>query len=70
MLVRLAVLSAVVLSRGTDSAYFSDGQQHQVLSFWSQPGRYRVMAAKDAFTKGPWVVRLTVEGSSWLFALE
>ena len=70
MFVRIAVLSAVALSRGPDSTFFSDAERHHALSFWSQHGRFRVDAAKDAFTKGPWVVRLSPEGSAWLYKLD
>jgi len=47
---------------------FSPDERAQVLSYWSQPGRYLVTTPSDALEKGLWQVRLTVRGSTWLMA--
>mgnify|MGYP005837070479 CR=1 FL=1 len=38
-----------------------------VMEFWSAPGRHTVTAPPDMTTNGPWQVRLTVAGSTWLW---
>ncbi len=70
MLARLAVLSTVALSHGQAPSYFSDADRDAIKQFWSKPGRYLVEASKSSFSKGPWVVRLTPQGSTWLFKFD
>jgi hypothetical protein len=67
MLVRVAVLSSIALSRPITPAHFSDSDKDHIRSFWSANGRYTVAAPRDAETKGPWQVRLSPEGSLWLY---
>ncbi len=44
---------------------FNDSERAAVVSFWNQPGRYSCVYLNDP--KGSWVVRLTAEGSQWLW---
>ncbi len=59
-----AILGTVLAGQ---AALFSDRERDEVLRFWSQPGRYDVGLPKEAATSGPFQVRLTVAGSSWLW---
>lgn len=69
-LIRIAVLSTVALSRGNTASYFSETDRDRIESFWNHAGRFTVSPPKETFTKGPWVVRLTPEGSTWLYKFE
>lgn len=46
---------------------FTPEDRDLVLTFWSAPGRYSVSLPPDAAEKGAWQVRLTPEGSTWLW---
>jgi len=50
------------------SPQFSVDERAQILTYWSQPGRYQVAPPTDVMDKGLWQVRLTVSGSTWLMA--
>lgn len=67
MLLRFAALSAVASSFTQVSPYFSDSEKQHIAAFWNSSGRYEIQPVSDAATKGPWQVRLTPEGSSWLW---
>jgi hypothetical protein len=47
---------------------FSDDERAAITTYWTAPGRYKIGASPDAGRVGPWVVRLTPEGSSWFLA--
>lgn len=46
---------------------FSTAERDTIIAFWSRPDRYTVTIPDDAMDKGLWQVRLTVEGSTWLW---
>lgn len=46
---------------------FSPPEVSAVLAYWSAPGRYAATATPGAVKSGPWQVRLTPEGSLWLW---
>lgn len=50
-------------------AGFSTDERGAIVSYWNQSGRYFVGLPETSKTQGPWAVRLTTEGSKWLFAL-
>ena len=45
---------------------FTDEQRAALLTYWNAPGRYASDLPDDAASTGPWVVRLTSDGSEWL----
>jgi hypothetical protein len=69
-----AVLAAFAIFAvlGLRQAYgqmFSPEERKAILSFWSEAGRYRVSLPESAAKAGPWQVRLTPEGSTWLWSV-
>lgn len=46
---------------------FSKDERAAVVKFWNEPHRYEVKAPEYVKTQGPWVVRLSTEGSVWLW---
>lgn len=58
-----AVLSAAVIGH----AQFSDAERTKALAFWAAEGRYEVCTPSQ-FREAPWQVRLTPQGSLWLWA--
>ncbi|MCB8932189.1 MAG: hypothetical protein M9921_15225 [Fimbriimonadaceae bacterium] len=46
---------------------FSDEERADVVRYWSEPGRYTVSTPKEAAKLGEWQVRLTPDGSQWLW---
>jgi hypothetical protein len=48
---------------------FTSDERDAVLRYWSDPTRYVSTVPTDAMEKGLWQVRLTTEGSTWLWAL-
>lgn len=49
---------------------FSDDERGRIVAYWSAPGRYAVSAPPEAATSGPWQVRLTPDGSAWLWSYQ
>lgn len=49
---------------------FSPADRDSVMAFWSNPDRYTVSIPDSALENGLWQVRLTVEGSTWLWNFE
>ena len=47
---------------------FSDAERAAAVAYWNAPGRYVIGPPPEASRLGPWVVRLTPEGSTWLLA--
>lgn len=62
----LAVLYAATTDR-KEAAMFTAEEVTAVMEFWAEPGRYTVTAPDDVAANGPWQVRLTVAGSTWLW---
>jgi hypothetical protein len=48
---------------------FTPEERTQIVSFWSDPARFTVGQPSTATTRGVWQVRLTPEGSLWLWNL-
>lgn len=46
---------------------FSSSEREAVLDYWEDPSRYQVSMPGDASRSGRWQVRLTPEGSKWLW---
>jgi hypothetical protein len=45
---------------------FTADERAKLVAFWNAPGRRKVGPLPDAARRGPWQVRLTPEGSTWL----
>jgi hypothetical protein len=69
MSMMLVVSAAVCAMAGASgrSSYFSDSEKARIAAFWHTPGRFVISAPPEARTKGPWQIRLTPEGSTWLY---
>lgn len=69
--VRVGVLAAVgALGLGWQSVpqrRFSPEEVAKIAAHWRADGRYTVRAPAEASKAGPWQVRLSVEGSTWLW---
>lgn len=66
----VAWVSLFILAFATTIAQagmFSDDERAAVVAYWSEPGRYTVGVPKESATLGEWQVRLTTEGSQWLW---
>lgn len=50
--------------------HFSADETAEILRYWAEPGRYRSSVPKDFERNGIWQVRLTVEGSTWLWGYD
>ncbi len=48
-------------------ARFADSERARIVTYWNAPGRYKVGLPTDAPKKGIWQIRLTPEGSLWLW---
>ncbi len=61
------VLLAMILPCCTFAqGLFKEDEKKKIVAFWNAPGRYLVSQPEWATKTGPWQVRLTPEGSSWL----
>lgn len=67
MLTFPALMLALSILSPRPSALFADDERARIVAFWSAPERYRVSVPSDATRKGAWQVRLTPEGSLWLW---
>jgi hypothetical protein len=47
---------------------FTDAERADISAFWKAPGRLSITAVPDVDVNGPWVSRLTTDGSVWLLA--
>ena len=45
---------------------FPQDERTHLVTFWNAPGRWRVGPLPDVASRGPWQVRLTPDGSTWL----
>ncbi|HTQ11308.1 MAG TPA: hypothetical protein VMI31_14680 [Fimbriimonadaceae bacterium] len=52
--------------RQAPAPLFTEEERQAVVQFWAQPGRYLESLPPDSDKVGPFEVRLTVEGSTWL----
>ena len=66
-LFKVIALAGVANSFTQVDSYFSSSEKRDVQAYWRQSGRYDINPAADPETKGPWQVRLTPEGSAWLW---
>jgi hypothetical protein len=65
--IRTLALSAALIVSASSFAQFSDEERSKVLGFWASDGRYDVVTPNQ-FKDSPWQVRLTPQGSLWLWA--
>lgn len=64
------VAACILAAWGSAIGYagsFSGDEKLQILAYWNADDRYVVTCPPDALEKGPWQVRLTPEGSLWLW---
>lgn len=63
------LIGALVAASASSQAqvYFTQEERSQVLEYWSSQDRYKIAPLSDAILKGTWRVRLTPEGSQWLW---
>lgn len=66
MLLRVITLSAAAISAQSPSSY-SNSDKSKIHNFWNERGRFEVEAPAERANRGPWVVRLSPEGSMWLY---
>jgi len=66
MLITSMALGAVLAAIQTPTM-FNESDRNAVIDYWRQPGRYTTAPPKDFRAKGLWQVRLTVNGSTWLW---
>ena len=62
----IAALSASLVSTATAQAVFSPAERARIVGYWSSRDRWTV-SVPDANRLAPWQVRLTPEGSAWLY---
>jgi hypothetical protein len=65
MLVRVIALSAAAIS--AQSPIYTNSEKSKIHNFWNERGRFEVEAPPERANRGPWVVRLSPEGSMWLY---
>jgi hypothetical protein len=46
---------------------FSPEERDRVYNYWTKSAKYEVLPPEDIDENGPWRVRLSVEGSTWLY---
>lgn len=63
----LMVLGLAALGAAQTTQLFTPEERDRVIQFWSDPNRYVVSAPDDVMDQGLWRVRLTVEGSTWIW---
>jgi len=64
--IRATALAAVLGTAAFSAAGFKSFEKDKVLAYWNQPSRYQV-SLPDTVKTGPWQVRLTCDGSLWLW---
>lgn len=67
MLRTASIFGIVCLASMSVAGMFSDKERAEIVAYWNEPGRYRAIAPAWAAQTGPYQVRLTVEGSTWLW---
>lgn len=65
---RIAAILLLLVSTTSIRAdvLFSPDERVKLVTFWNAPGRWRVGPLPDVVSRGPWQVRLTPDGSTWL----
>ena len=66
----LLILTGTGLAWVATAQVFTDAERDKVVAFWNDPDRYKVSAPPLASENGPFQVRLTVEGSQWLWSYD
>lgn len=64
----LVAIAANAQEPSGPSPLFSPSERERVMAYWARPERYSQSAPVDARTKGLWQVRLTTDGSTWLWS--
>jgi len=59
--------SSPAKSNTISSPTFTDEERLYIVDYWNQPGRYQITSPKNVTQDGPWQVRLSAEGSTWLW---
>jgi len=67
MFARLLIVALPALAPQGQAPLFTDSERQAVVAYWSEPGRYTVGPAPVTPQSGPYAVRLTPEGSAWLW---
>ena len=62
-----ALMLALSLLPTRPAGMFADNERSRLVAYWNSPERYKVSLPPDVRQKGPWQVRLTPEGSLWLW---
>lgn len=66
----VVIALAALALQAPDTPLFTETERAAIVSFWSQPGLYTVSAPPEVATRGPWDVRLTPDGSRWLWGYQ
>ncbi len=62
----LAALAACISPIAAQAqGVFSLGERAKIVSYWTEPGRYKIRVPDDVKKTGLWQVRLTPDGSLW-----
>ncbi len=64
--IKATALAAVFGTAALSAAGLKSFEKDKVLAYWNQPSRYQV-GLPDTSKSGPWQVRLTCDGSLWLW---
>lgn len=67
MLRRATCLIAAFGAVGAQAAFFDNEERFQIVAYWNADERYTVSCPPEGLKKGPWQVRLTPQGSQWLW---
>lgn len=68
LIVALALGAVTVFAQQPPQPLWTDAERADIVAFWNQPGRLSITAPDGADLSGPWVSRLTPDGSVWLLA--
>lgn len=60
----LGVVAVASMAHGRG---FSEQERSAIVAYWAEPERYAVAPPKNVAQLGSWQVRLTIEGSRWLW---
>lgn len=66
LIAALSLGAVTVFAQQPPAPLWTDAERADIVSFWNQPGRLTVTAPDAAALSGPWVSRLTPDGSTWL----
>lgn len=65
--VALATISVSAIPGAISGPSFELDERERIVTYWADPARYTVTLPASAAKDGPWQVRLTPEGSQWLW---